>query len=418
MDVKKEISSVLYLSYDGLTDPLGQSQILPYLTGLSTAGFDMTIISFEKKARFTVDKKNIEAICEAYNIKWFPLFYTKSPPVLSTLKDLNTLKRKIGSLQKKTPFSLVHCRSYITALAGLWMKKKWNVKFLFDMRGFWVDERVEGGLWKLSNPLYKIIYQYFKKKEKKFLESADHIISLTENGKNEIHSWKHITGQPVSVTVIPCCVDLDLFDPGKVNEANVNELKQKLGIDSSATIISYIGSVGTWYMLDEMLDFFKRWLLKNPQSIFLFVTKDEKEKIMGAAKKAGINEKAVRIQQASRHDVPLMIMASDYSIFFIKPVFSKKASSPTKQGEIMAMNKPVICNSGVGDTDIIINKYQSGILIEQFTDEAYDKAIYQLESKKFDSENIRKGASEIFSLKEGIRRYAEVYTKTLNAEAN
>ena len=42
---------VLYITYDGMTDPLGQSQVLPYLVGLSEKGYKFTILSFEKKER-------------------------------------------------------------------------------------------------------------------------------------------------------------------------------------------------------------------------------------------------------------------------------------------------------------------------------------------------------------------------------
>ena len=33
------------------------------------------------------------------------------------------------------------------------------------MRAFYADERVDGKIWDLSNPFYKIIYRFFKKKE-------------------------------------------------------------------------------------------------------------------------------------------------------------------------------------------------------------------------------------------------------------
>jgi hypothetical protein len=46
----------LYLSYDGLTDPLGQAQILPYLLGLEQQGMGFVIISFEKKEAFSAHK--------------------------------------------------------------------------------------------------------------------------------------------------------------------------------------------------------------------------------------------------------------------------------------------------------------------------------------------------------------------------
>jgi hypothetical protein len=43
---------VLFLSYDGMTDPLGQSQVLPYLMELRKKGYCITLMIFEKKIPF------------------------------------------------------------------------------------------------------------------------------------------------------------------------------------------------------------------------------------------------------------------------------------------------------------------------------------------------------------------------------
>ena len=43
----------LYITYDGLLDPLGQSQVLPYIHSLLSRGHTFTIISFEKQDRST-----------------------------------------------------------------------------------------------------------------------------------------------------------------------------------------------------------------------------------------------------------------------------------------------------------------------------------------------------------------------------
>ncbi len=56
--------NILYISYDGMTDPLGQSQVLPYLSGLTKYGYCFTILSFEKRERFIKEGKNIRKICE------------------------------------------------------------------------------------------------------------------------------------------------------------------------------------------------------------------------------------------------------------------------------------------------------------------------------------------------------------------
>ena len=154
--------NVLYLSYDGMTDPLGQSQVLPYIIGLSKNGYSFHLISFEKPDRFKAHKDKIDSICKKNGISWHPLFYTKRPPLFSTMWDVNRMKRKAFKLHKEHEFIIVHCRSYLSALVGLSLKKRYKVRFLFDMRGFWADERVDGALWNLKNPLYKWVYNYFK----------------------------------------------------------------------------------------------------------------------------------------------------------------------------------------------------------------------------------------------------------------
>ena len=165
------METIAYLSYDGLTDPLGQSQVLPYVKGLAQKGYAITIFSFEKKERFKANKNIIENICREAGIEWLPFLYTKNPPVLSTLWDVSRLRKRVKKEHRKKHFSLIHCRSYLSALVGLHMKTKHAVPFIFDMRGFWADERVDGKLWNLKNPLFNAIYKYFKRKEKEFLIS-------------------------------------------------------------------------------------------------------------------------------------------------------------------------------------------------------------------------------------------------------
>ena len=79
------VKHVLYLSYDGMTDPLGQSQVLPYIIGLSKVGYSFHLVSFEKPDRYNENRLTIEAICKENNIDWHPLKYTKRPPLLLSL---------------------------------------------------------------------------------------------------------------------------------------------------------------------------------------------------------------------------------------------------------------------------------------------------------------------------------------------
>jgi hypothetical protein len=165
-----------------------------------------------------------------------------------------------------------------------------------------------------------------------------------------------------------------------------------------------------------MLDFFKVWQQSYPNSIFLIVTPDEKTSILEVAKSVGIPENNLRIVQGRRDEMPLYISLSNYSIFFIKEAYSKKASSPTKQGEIMAMGVPAICNGEVGDTNYVVEKYRSGQIVTKFNEQAYRECIIQLTNLAYDSVHIRQGAKEFYSLQEGVHQYAIVYNKILNAK--
>ncbi len=408
---------VLYLSYDGMTDPLGQSQVIPYLAGLSKEGFHFHLLSFEKKENYDRDKDLITSLLKDHAITWHPLSYTKNPPVLSTISDLSRMKKSGLELIRKHDIKIVHCRSYISALAGMYLKEKTGVKFLFDMRGFWADERVDGGLWNLKNPIYNFIYKFFKKQEKILLREADAVISLTENAKREINSW-HLRNESRSeISVIPCCADLHHFNPENVNETEKEKLKSQLNIPDNAIVISYLGAIGTWYLLDEMLEFFKLFLDKHSTAIFLFITREPEEIILQRSNVLGIPKSALRIYSANRSQVPVALSLCRASIFFIKPAYSKKASSPTKQGEIMGMGLPVICNTGIGDTDFVVNKYSAGICINLNDKSSLKKAVDEFENlKKISSDKIIKGAEDFYSLESGVKKYLGVYREMLIRE--
>jgi glycosyltransferase involved in cell wall biosynthesis len=392
----KKASQILFLSYDGLTDPLGQSQILPYMVGLAARGYEISIVSFEKINRFREQSHVISGICEKAGIHWHPMRYRKSPPVLSTFFNVLALERKVLALNRERQFDIVHCRSYITPLSGFILQKRFGVKMLFDMRGFWADERVEGGLWKLSNPVYKLIFNFFKRKEKEFLSQADAIVSLTHAAKAYIISNFKI--QENKISVIPCSVDLSLFDPSRYPAASRERLKKNLGIPQDSFVLLYLGSLGTWYMNQEMLDFFKTFRIHHPKAIFLIVTQDNN--LMRS-------ENGIFVTSAKRTEVPLYCSIANASIFFIRPGFSKKASSATKMGEVMAMGVPVITNKGWGDIEFFMN-YTDSIML-------YDVTGPEQLQRMFDPNPIREFARNYLSLDAALDAYDFIYRKLTNA---
>ena len=80
----------------------------------------------------------------------------------------------------------------------------------------------------------------------------------------------------------------------------------------------------------------------------------------------------------------------------------------------MAMGIPVITNNGVGDVSDIVQKYNAGFVAEDFSNETFNGIIQQIVSgKRFNADEIRRGAVEIYSLTRAIESYAAVYKKIL-----
>ena len=404
--------NILFISYDGMTDPLGQSQVIPYLAGLSNYGYRFTILSCEKRQRFAINKKNIETLLARYQIRWIPIFYHKRPPVISSLYDVVMLKRKARQLHINENFDMVHTRAGLPALVGLWMKKKLGVKFLHDIREFYADSRVDGGIWNLRHFLYKKIYNYFITKEVEQVTYCDGMVCLTYAAEKIIRQWPQFNNQKV-LEVIPCCVDMDLFDPGKISKEQKGELQKKLNIGENDFIISYLGSIGGWYLTEEMMKMCKRISDRISNAKFLFISPGEHDTISETAQRFGITAEKIIVRSAQRNEVPLLLSTSKYSIFFIKPCYSKKSSSPTKHGEIMAMGIPLIANAGVGDVADIVKKYHSGVIIENLNEEGYSLNSEMLLTAKFDSTKIRNGARDFYSLEKGVEKYQQVYDSIL-----
>ena len=405
-DISKRI---LYISYDGLTDPLGQSQILPYLEQLSKLGFQFTIVSFEKKERFRKEGNKIEEITKRAGIKWVPLFFSHNPPLLSKMYDVLKMKSTVFSLVRKNKFDLIHCRSYVATQIGIQAKRRFGTKVLFDMRGFWADEKRDSGHWS-SNLFYSWLYTFYKKREKQFLKFSDAIVTLTHSAKKEIISWNISPNISAKLYVIPCCADLNHFDWHNINNHQQAELKEKLHVDNRFPLICYLGSIGPAYGIKEMIYFFSELKKRFSTAKFLFFTKDDDR---------FINEEVIKYPQITENDIgcffvpreelPLFLSLVDYSIFFYKPSYSRIACSPTKFAELAGMGIPVICNP-IGDLNENFLHGVPIILVDSLSPESIKKAVNDFDTSiKESKKRSRDFALLHFSLDKGVSMYETIY---------
>ncbi|MCE3227635.1 MAG: glycosyltransferase [Bacteroidetes bacterium] len=391
--------TTLYITFDGLSDPLGQSQILPYITGVAANGYRITIISCEKQERLKTEKSRIESLLSKNSIDWKHIDYDQDGGFFSRFSYLKQLLKIAEKENAEKKFSLVHCRSYLASWIGLKLKRKYNIPFLFDMRGFWADERIEGNIWSRKNLLHMMAYRYFKRKEKEFLKYSDAIVSLTHAAEDMLEKKFPEFNIKSKTNIIPCCVNTDLFNGNSVNKTGNDHL------------LIYAGSVGTWYYTKEMIDCVLVMRELIPDIKLLIVTRDREALNTILQNYSESDQKIISTESASYSDMPSVLSRARASIFFIKPAFSKMASSPTKMAECWAMNLPIITNSGIGDNDIYFNTHKGGVLVNDFTPEAYRKAAKDYLASLNTNVNYRQIAVQYFNTKNAVATYTSIYQR-------
>lgn len=405
------MARVLYITYDGLTDPLGQSQILPYLQGLSSKGHRFTVLSCEKADAFERNRQETEKILKASGINWVPLAFHRRPPILAKFWDLFRLKQAALRLHKQNAYELIHCRSYLAVDVGLWLKRRRSTKVLFDMRGFWVDERVAAGLWNQTNMFYRLAYRRYKTKEGLYIGDSDALIILAKAGKQEIETWPTYRGTPLRV--IPCCVDFSIFK-AKTHESQ-KAARLSLGLKPDDFVFVYLGSLGTWYKIEDMLRFFKIAQNIYPQSKFLFLTQDPTSLLEELARRLNLSISNIVSRSATRKEVARYLPAADIALSFIEPSYAKRGSSPTKLGELLAVGLPVVTNGGIGDVAEIIKDLDGGVLVKDFSDSSFEEIISTIPDLiKKNPQDIHNRSRNYYDLQKGVASYNELYEELIN----
>lgn len=397
-------ATVLYLSYTGLLEPLGQSQVYQYLRSLSN-DHDIHLLTYEKpsdlaqKSRVSEMKHELER----QGIEWHPFRYHKSPTVPATLWDIARGVALGAYLTKRHNIDVLHARSYIAGAIAMAIDAVSSTKFIFDMRGFWADERVDAGMWSEDSRLYS----WSKTLERQLFERADVIVSLTNAGIDAIKGFSHVDTSDTEFTMIPTCVNLDLFTPAK-------------GDTSDEPTLCYLGSVGTWYLFEDVLDCFSILREFEPNATLKVINQGDHQYIRDQLEDYEIPASAVDIQALEHQEVPAALSDVDAGIFFYKPTFSKKGTSPTKLGEFLAAGIPCLTNYGVGDVQELLEGNDVGVVTQGFEDDYKRRAINDLQELITEDgikDRCRAVAEDYYSLEEGVAKYDELYRRLSEAHS-
>ena len=397
--------SVLYVTYNGVLEPIVQAQALPYLRRLASSGYRIVLLSFEKphdlRCAGPEGLKQRRRALAGEGLTWRWLRYHKVPSVPATAYDIIRGIVAGWRLAIRHGCSIVHARGTVAAAMGHWVAAPLGRKFLFDLRGLMAEEYADGGLWARNSWRFRQVSRV----ERRLLAGSDAVIVLTERIREVLSRNGHGDRSLPPMTVIPCCVDLERFQP----RARDADLARRLGVADGLTVM-YVGSLGTWYLLEPMLDWFAQCRRIRPDAQFLIVTQTDPARVRAAAA-ARMLDRTVIVAAAPPEQMPRYWSLADAAVSFIRPTYSKSASSPTKIGEALASGVPVIVNRGVGDLDALVERYRCGVLAEM-TEAGYAasaQAMLALCAEPDVRLRCRRAAEEALALSDGAERYARIY---------
>ena len=399
-------TSLLYICYLGITEPLVQTQVVPYLGGLAAAGHGVALLTFEPRRLSASVRRAYQQTLRRQAIDWYALRYHKRPALPATVVDIVAGIAYAAYLVCKRRVQVIHARSHVPAVMALALKRLLRTRFVFDIRGLMAEEYVDAGLWRRDGLLFRLV----KRVDGVLLRQADAAVVLTRRARRWLFDDRNAgRGGHAPVEVIPCCVDLKRFD---VNPSRVAELRNRLGFDARPVMV-YAGKLGGRYTTRDMVDFFCVARRQFAELRFLILTQSPTAIVEDEFARRGVGEDSYCCLEVSPEELPAHLALADFAIFFLASGFSQIAASPTKIGEYLAAGLPVVCSSGIGDLEDLTDE-EVGAAVTAFNTAEYERAARRIRTLLDDGEiaarRCRAAAQRHFSLATvGVPGYLRLY---------
>lgn len=391
----------LYICYFGIRQPLVQTQVLPYLRQLSRSGIKIHLLTFEPELskNWSAEQLNAQqAQLVGEGISWSYLPYHKSPSLPATLYDIFAGARFAVNLARREGIDVLHARAHVPMAMALLALRIRSFKLIFDIRGLMAEEYLDSGIWKERSLPFRLV----KRLEGAGIKRADQIVVLTERMRAWLISQRLKRSEQIQV--IPCCVDFQRFAQTQTTPKN-----------SARFEVVYAGSLIGLYLVEEMGRFFKALKSLQPDAFLRILSVSPAEQGANALHRAGLEDKEFEILAVPPEQVPLHLSAARLGVSFRKSTFAQIAASPTKIPEYLAAGLPVICNSGIGDMDELVEQEGVGVVLRTFDDGAYEEAAVKALALARDAsiqERAQQVARQHFDLiTVGGRSYIDVYRR-------
>jgi glycosyltransferase involved in cell wall biosynthesis len=339
----------IFITYNGLLDPLGATQGLRYVESLARDRA-MHVISFERpeRVRQTGALMAMRARVASQGIGWTALPYHKRPPVLAKAWDVMRGARAVRARMARGAVALLHARAYVPMEMAV--RAAGGTPILFDIRGLHGEEYLDAGIWTTRSVGYRLL----KRSETRFFARADGAVVLTHAIVPYVRERFARAGREVPIAVIPTCVDTDRF---RRDEDARQRVRHGLGATDATIVFVYSGSLGTWYMADEMVALVRCVRDRTGREVrLLWLVNNGADIAREASRAAGLADAEWSVASAAPEAVAAHLSGADVGLALIRPTFSHTATAPTKYAEYLAVGLPIVMSEGVGDSRVLVER--------------------------------------------------------------
>lgn len=401
------MTPTLYLTRNGLLEPLGQSQVFAYLCGLSR-DYAITLITYEKPEDWADSSRMALAHedCTKHGIRWLPQKFRQRPRFIAAALSMLRMTWLVLREVRGGRADLIHARSYIPAAVALVVHRLTDVPFIFDMRALWPEELITAGRLIRGSLLHRGIVAV----ERTCLHNAAAVVSLTHAAVDHLkHEYAtELDGQRIAI--IPTCADLDRFTPAPDRPCG-------------PTVHGCIGTIlSGWFRTAWLAAWLSAVAKDDANAKFDIVTRDDVDRVRAALDPKNALIDRLSIGPRPTEDMPDAVRGHDLSVmFYAGGELSELGRSPTRMAEVLGCGLPVVANEGVGDVADIIRDNRVGVIVKDASATALTAALNELEALRSDPNlplRCRKAAEKVFSLDAGTDEYRKLYAEILESSGH
>lgn len=408
--------SILYVTFDGVLQPLAFSQVARVITALAKRGFRYRLLSVERKSDLadTARVGRVKDLLSDAGIVWT----TVAADLEGSARRSSETLARVGAAALWTAsherLSLVHARGYQAGAIARALRRMTGVPYLFDARGCWIEERSDWFARSVPYALGKFV-------ERGLYRDAAAVVTLTELHANDVIEGAFGKREASSVLAIPTCADYSEFTifadrPARPTSATIVPAEVRHRLDGRA-VLGIVGALNRSYLVEPTLALVKLVCDLMPHAHLLVLTQQQRAYTELLAAR-GIATDRATVASARHDDMPSWLPWVDWGLLLLADTIAKRGSMPTKLAEFFASGvRPVAygCNSEMTNW---VRRAGSGIVLDSIE---YGDLLNATRSIVDSTPNIdalrhaRQVTAHHFSLSSGVERYESLLRSLLSS---